>query len=114
MLCSRCGEAIAAASKFCSHCGVPLSWRCRSCGHQNPPGGRFCVSDLCVEQDELPPEVATQPAAWAGCIAGALVESDYLAKIEAAGFVDVTSDATEYPGGQGIASANVQAARPVA
>lgn len=43
MLCSRCGEAIAAASKFCSHCGVPLSWRCRSCGHQNPPGGRFCV-----------------------------------------------------------------------
>ena len=35
------------------------------------PGGRFCVSDLVVD-DDLPPEVLSSGAAWAGCIAGAL------------------------------------------
>jgi arsenite methyltransferase len=30
------------------------------------PGGRFCVSDLVVEENSLPPEVLTHPAAWAG------------------------------------------------
>jgi hypothetical protein len=49
---------------------------------------------------------------WAGCIAGALLERDYLAKIEAAGFDDVTSVATEYPDGRGIASASVVAFKP--
>jgi len=29
------------------------------------PGGRFCISDLVVET-ELPPEVLTNGAAWAG------------------------------------------------
>ena len=52
------------------------------------PGGRFCVSDLTVEQDDLPPEILTQPAAWAGCVAGALAEEDFLRKLERAGFVD--------------------------
>jgi arsenite methyltransferase len=52
-------------------------------------GGRLCVSDLTVDQDELPPEIATQPAAWAGCVAGALKEEDFVAKLERAGFVDV-------------------------
>jgi ubiquinone/menaquinone biosynthesis C-methylase UbiE len=28
--------------------------------------GRFCVSDLTVDEDDLPPEVMTHPAAWAG------------------------------------------------
>lgn len=28
--------------------------------------GRFCVSDLTVVEEELPPEVLTHPAAWAG------------------------------------------------
>jgi SAM-dependent methyltransferase len=30
------------------------------------PGGRFCVSDLTVDESDLPPEVLTHPAAWAG------------------------------------------------
>jgi ubiquinone/menaquinone biosynthesis C-methylase UbiE len=30
------------------------------------PGGEFCVADLTVEEEELPPEVLTHPAAWAG------------------------------------------------
>lgn len=30
------------------------------------PGGELCVADLTVEEEELPPEVLTHPAAWAG------------------------------------------------
>ena len=75
------------------------------------PGGRLQVSDI-VWTRPVPEEIKNDFEAWAGCIAGALVEADYLAKIAAAGFVDVSSDATEYPGGKGIASASVQATRP--
>lgn len=30
------------------------------------PGGRFCVSDLTIVEEELPSEILTHPAAWAG------------------------------------------------
>jgi arsenite methyltransferase len=30
------------------------------------PGGRLCVSDLTVDEDDLPTEVLTHPSAWAG------------------------------------------------
>jgi quercetin dioxygenase-like cupin family protein len=50
------------------------------------PGGRLCVSDLTVERNDLPPEIATQPAAWAGCVAGALAEDAFLHKLARAGF----------------------------
>jgi arsenite methyltransferase len=53
------------------------------------PGGRLCVSDLTVEQDDLPPEILTQPAAWAGCVAGALAEDDFIRKLEKTGFSNV-------------------------
>jgi len=46
------------------------------------------VSDLTVGQDDLPPRIATQPAAWAGCVAGALAEDGFLHKLERAGFED--------------------------
>lgn len=59
------------------------------CARVLRPGGRLCVSDLTVDQDGLPPEILTQPAAWAGCVAGALSERDFLGKLERAGFVDV-------------------------
>ena len=36
------------------------------CARVLRPGGRFCVSDLTVTEDQLPPEVMTHPAAWAG------------------------------------------------
>jgi arsenite methyltransferase len=29
-------------------------------------GGRFCVSDLTIDEEELPPQILTHPAAWAG------------------------------------------------
>ncbi len=59
------------------------------CARVLRPGGRVCVSDRCVEQDDLPPEILTQPAAWAGCIAGALAEDAFVHKLERAGFTDV-------------------------
>lgn len=36
------------------------------CARVLRPGGEFCVADLMVEEGELPPEVLTHPAAWAG------------------------------------------------
>jgi arsenite methyltransferase len=52
------------------------------------PGGRVCVADLVVD-DDLPPEVLSSGAAWAGCIAGALSERVFVRKLERAGFVDI-------------------------
>jgi SAM-dependent methyltransferase len=75
------------------------------------PGGRLQVSDI-VWTKPVPDEVKGDMEAWAGCVAGALQESEYLAKIRSAGFKDVASSAAEYPGGKGIASANVTATRP--
>lgn len=49
------------------------------------PGGRFAVSDMVVTGD-LPEAVRKSMEAWAGCIAGALHERDYVAKLTAAGF----------------------------
>jgi arsenite methyltransferase len=59
------------------------------CARVLRPAGRLCVSDLTVNQDELPAEVLTQPAAWAGCIAGALAEHDFVHKLEKAGFTRI-------------------------
>lgn len=36
------------------------------CARVLRPAGRFCVSDFTVDQEDLPPEVLTHPAAWAG------------------------------------------------
>ncbi len=52
------------------------------------PGGRICVADLVVD-DDLPPEVLSSGAAWAGCIAGALSERVFIRKLERAGLVDI-------------------------
>jgi SAM-dependent methyltransferase len=59
------------------------------CARVLRPGGELCVSDLTVEQDDLPPEILTQPAAWAGCVAGALAEGDFVYKLEKSGFREV-------------------------
>jgi SAM-dependent methyltransferase len=57
------------------------------------PGGRFAVSDVVV-RGEVPGEVRRNLELWAGCVAGALEESDYRGKLERAGFVDVELEAT--------------------
>jgi ubiquinone/menaquinone biosynthesis C-methylase UbiE len=52
------------------------------------PGGRFAVSDVIVRGD-VPPDVRRNMELWVGCIAGALEETDYAAKLTAAGFEGV-------------------------
>jgi SAM-dependent methyltransferase len=49
------------------------------------PGGRFAVSDV-VTRGAIPEQIRRDVLLWAGCIAGALDESDYRAKLAAAGF----------------------------
>jgi SAM-dependent methyltransferase len=51
------------------------------------PGGRFAVSDVVVLKD-LPASIRTSMESWAGCVAGALHEREYRAKLGAAGFTD--------------------------
>ena len=48
------------------------------------PGGRMVVSDIILDGD-LPPVVARDLLAWAGCIAGAVPRQRYFAMIESAG-----------------------------
>jgi arsenite methyltransferase len=36
------------------------------CARVLRPGGKFCVADLTIDERELPTEVLTHPAAWAG------------------------------------------------
>lgn len=60
------------------------------------PGGRISISDM-VLVGELPKEIKESVEQWAGCIAGALDEKDYLGKIKAAGFVKITADRTALP-----------------
>jgi arsenite methyltransferase len=49
------------------------------------PGGRFAVSDVVV-RGSVPDAVRQSMLLWVGCIAGALEESDYLARLVRAGF----------------------------
>jgi ubiquinone/menaquinone biosynthesis C-methylase UbiE len=57
------------------------------------PGGRFAVSDVVV-RGEVPDTVRQSMLLWVGCIAGALEESDYRAKLAAAGFKDIDLEPT--------------------
>jgi SAM-dependent methyltransferase len=49
------------------------------------PGGRFAVSDV-VTRGEIPQALRRDILLWVGCIAGALEETEYRAKLAAAGF----------------------------
>jgi len=53
------------------------------------PGGRLAVSDI-VTRGDIPPAVRSSVELWVGCIAGALDEQDYLARLAAAGFVETS------------------------
>ena len=57
------------------------------------PGGRFAVSDV-VTRGVLPEAVQVSMRMWTGCVAGALDELEYLAKLEAAGFVEASVEPT--------------------
>jgi ubiquinone/menaquinone biosynthesis C-methylase UbiE len=81
------------------------------------PGGRLAVSDI-VTRGEIPADIRRNVELWVGCIAGALDEEAYLAKLRAAGFdaasIEPTrvyriADAREFLTAKGI---DVDAAAP--
>jgi ubiquinone/menaquinone biosynthesis C-methylase UbiE len=51
-------------------------------------GGHFCVSDI-VTKGPLPPSIRSSAEMYAGCVAGALDQADYLGLVSEAGFTDV-------------------------
>jgi arsenite methyltransferase len=57
------------------------------------PGGRLAVSDVVV-RGEVPQEVREHMLLWVGCIAGALQDSDYRAKLADAGFESIDIEPT--------------------
>ena len=57
------------------------------------PGGRFAVSDVVV-RGPVPAEVRRSVELWIGCVAGALDEGEYRAKLARAGFVDIDIEPT--------------------
>jgi len=57
------------------------------------PGGRFAVSDI-VTRGEMPKQLRGDLQLWAGCIAGALQDTDYAAKLAAAGFGQIGIEPT--------------------
>jgi SAM-dependent methyltransferase len=56
-------------------------------------GGRFAVSDVVV-RGEVPAAIRRNVELWIGCVAGALDENDYRAKLAAAGFGDIDIEPT--------------------
>jgi SAM-dependent methyltransferase len=57
------------------------------------PGGRFAVSDIVV-RGEVPAEIRRNVELWIGCMAGALEENEYVAKLARAGFEGVSIEPT--------------------
>jgi SAM-dependent methyltransferase len=74
------------------------------------PGGRFAVSDV-VTRGAVPEDVRRNMLLWVGCIAGALMDYEYVAKLAKAGFdnIDIEptriydiEDARTFLNGQGV------------
>jgi SAM-dependent methyltransferase len=57
------------------------------------PGGRFAVSDVVV-RGEVHEQVRKSMLLWVGCIAGALEEREYAAKLAQAGFGSISMEPT--------------------
>ena len=57
------------------------------------PGGRLALSDIVV-RGEMPNEIKDKVELWVGCIAGALEDRDYEAKLGRAGFKNIELEPT--------------------
>ena len=57
------------------------------------PGGRFAVSDVVV-RGETPADVRRNMELWAGCVAGALEEQEFLSLLREVGFENPTIEPT--------------------
>jgi len=61
------------------------------------PGGRFAVSDVVV-RGAVPPEIRRSMELWVGCVAGALSDYEYVAKLATAGFEGIDIETTRVYG----------------
>jgi SAM-dependent methyltransferase len=77
------------------------------------PGGRFRVSDIVWVRTPTEKE-RSDLESWAGCVAGALMVGEYVAKLSAAGFSDVRTRLGDDGGDRGFTTAYVEAEKPVA
>lgn len=57
------------------------------------PGGRFAVSDVVVRGD-VPAEIKKSVEMWVGCVAGALTDYEYVAKLARVGFDQIDIEPT--------------------
>lgn len=57
------------------------------------PGGRLALSDIVV-RGAVPSEIRRNLELWAGCVAGALEETEYRAMLSQAGFVEIGIEPT--------------------
>ena len=57
------------------------------------PGGRIAVSDI-IFRGEMPEGLRRNLELWVGCVAGALREEEYVAKLRAAGFQNIGVEVT--------------------
>ena len=57
------------------------------------PGGRLAVSDV-MTRGNIVPEIRHSVLLWVGCVAGALDEDDYRAKLRTAGFEQIEIEPT--------------------
>jgi arsenite methyltransferase len=57
------------------------------------PGGRFAVSDIVV-RGRVPAEIKKNMELWVGCVAGALSDYEYVAKLAKAGFDSIDVEPT--------------------
>jgi arsenite methyltransferase len=57
------------------------------------PGGRFAVSDVVVK-GEVPAGIRKSIELWVGCVAGALQDSEYVSKLTAVGFQQISIEPT--------------------
>ena len=57
------------------------------------PGGRLAVSDVVV-RGNVPGEIKRSLELWVGCVAGALSDYDYVAKLAKAGFDNIDIEPT--------------------
>ena len=77
------------------------------------PGGRFAISDVFFQGDLslVPEHLMNDVEAWSSCIAGALEEQDFLARLRKAGFVNPSVDVTNVY--DGSAESNMCGAPPL-
>jgi 2-polyprenyl-3-methyl-5-hydroxy-6-metoxy-1,4-benzoquinol methylase len=68
------------------------------------PGGRLAVSDVVV-RGEVPPDIRRSIELWIGCVAGALEEQDYRARLAGAGFTGIDIEPTRVFSGEETLSA---------